>query len=101
MKTITIGDIHGYDTWKQAGDIDLLIKGEFEPDYDKYIFVGDYVDSFDLTNIQIYANLLELIQFKKKFPEHVVLILGNHDLQYLYGKNFMSSLCSSARVTGL
>jgi len=54
------------------------------PEYDKYIFLGDYVDSFDETDAVILFNLQEIIKFKQKYPEHVVLLLGNHDLQYMF-----------------
>lgn len=84
-KLMIIGDIHGRDMWKHFGDISLLINGEFEPDFDKYIFLGDYCDSFTLDNITIKKNLIDIIEFKKKYPENVVLLWGNHDVQYLYG----------------
>ena len=74
MKTITIGDIHGRSDWQ-----------EIDPaNYDKIIFVGDYVDSFTVSDIDIITNLLNIIQFKKDNMNKVVLLLGNHDLQYLF-----------------
>ena len=74
MKTINIGDIHGKTIWKTI-DPEL---------YNKIIFLGDYVDSFDESNMTIENNLLDIIQFKKDFNDKVVLLLGNHDLQYLF-----------------
>jgi hypothetical protein len=74
MRTISIGDIHGRTYWK-----------EIDPSkYDKIIFDGDYVDSFYHTEQQIFENLREIIQLKKDHPDKVVLILGNHDLQYMW-----------------
>lgn len=74
MKFLSIGDVHGRDYWKR-----FLIEN---PDYDKVVFVGDYVDSFNKTNIEIINNLLDIIEFKKSNPDNVILLLGNHDIQY-------------------
>jgi len=83
MKFLSIGDIHGLDVWKGFEDIPQLLGGIFSPDYDKYIFVGDYVDSFKKSNQQILDNLLNIINFKRRYPQHVILLWGNHDIQYL------------------
>ena len=74
MKILSIGDVHGTDFWKGF----VLNPSEF----DVIVFVGDYVDSFDKTNEQIKNNLLDIIEFKKSYPEKVFLLLGNHDIQY-------------------
>lgn len=77
-KIITIGDIHGRDDWKKS------IK-----DFDKntiYVFVGDYVDSFTKTNMEILENLKEIIQFKKEYVRNVILLIGNHELQYIFNE---------------
>lgn len=85
MKTISIADIHGRSNWKDIADISRLIRlDDIIPEYDKYIFLGDYVDSFDETDAVILFNLQEIIKFKQKYPDHVVLLLGNHDLQYMF-----------------
>lgn len=74
MKIISIGDIHGRNYWKiiDINKIDLIV------------FVGDYVDSFFYTDQEILANLLDIIQLKKDYPDKVILILGNHDIQYYF-----------------
>ena len=77
MKTVSIGDTHGrfvLDTVKEISD-----------DYDKIIFVGDYVDSFTEADLSISTNLYDIIEFKKENPDKVVLLWGNHDIQYLLG----------------
>lgn len=74
MKIISIGDIHGRNFWK-----------EIDPaKYDLIVFVGDYVDSYFLTDTEILNNFLEIIEFKKLYPDKVVLILGNHDIGYMF-----------------
>jgi hypothetical protein len=74
MKIITIPDLHGKDYWK---DVNFS-------NYDKVIFLGDYADSSSIASEQIIHNLTEIIDVKKEFPEKVELLLGNHDIQYLY-----------------
>ena len=70
MKWITIGDIHGRVNWKS---IDIM-------QYDKVIFMGDYVDGRE--ELDELTNLIEIIELKKANPDKVVLLVGNHDLQY-------------------
>jgi len=75
MKIISIGDIHGRQYWKE---VDVT-------KYDKVIFVGDYTDQFPpMTDVEIETNLLEIIELKKNNPDKVVLLLGNHDIQYMF-----------------
>ena len=81
MRTMSIGDLHGKDLWKQ---IDIN-------NFDKVIFIGDYVDSWDIKDEDILNNLLDLIELKKIFPNKVILLLGNHDIQYLFFPNYSCS----------
>lgn len=97
MKIITIPDLHGKDVWQQ---INPKI-------YDKIIFLGDYVDApyrkatdiaqidsvnnrvivnetHGRTNAEILCNLTKIIELKDKYPYKVVLLLGNHDVPYIY-----------------
>jgi hypothetical protein len=74
MKILCFGDIHGRPFWKQ------WIK-EFK-NIDKYVFVGDYTDSFDISNVEILHNLKEIIEFKKDNLDNVILLYGNHDCSY-------------------
>lgn len=76
MEVLSIGDTHGNNVLERVK--------ELVPKYDKIIFVGDYVDSFTLDNITINKNLIDLIEFKKENLDKVILLLGNHDLHYLY-----------------
>ena len=83
MKILSIGDIHGFDTWKAGLDYwRPEEEGTLVDQFDKIIFVGDYVDEFDKTDLEILNNFIEIIILKKKYPDKVVLLLGNHDVQY-------------------
>lgn len=86
MKTISIGDLHGHDSWN-------TIKQE---NFDKIIFIGDYVDSFTMPSISIKKNLLDVIEFKNQFPDKVILLWGNHDIQYYFLGESMH-LCTGYR----
>lgn len=96
-KIMTIGDVHGRKVWKEFGDIKFLLYadpeaagyGGFVPEFFKYVFIGDYVDSFTETTETIKENLLEIIRFKKLYPEHVVLLWGNHDVNYIQNKPWL------------
>ena len=74
MKIITIGDLHGSPVWKN-------IRTE---NWDRMVFIGDYVDSSDYDAKEIKQNLLDIIELKKMYPEKVILLWGNHDLAYFY-----------------
>jgi hypothetical protein len=114
MRTLSIGDIHGrndwtyfthgspqdFDRWAISIDNgapanDGLWAEEFDNymDYDKIIFVGDYVDSFNVGNAEMKKNLEDIIFFKKTCPDKVVLLLGNHDIQYIVA----NEICSGYR----
>jgi predicted phosphodiesterase len=74
MKILTISDLHGRSVWKDA----IL-----EP-YDRVVFLGDYTDGYVFDDDIIYSNLSDIIQLKTRQPGKVVLLIGNHDAQYLH-----------------
>lgn len=100
-KIIAIGDVHGLDNWKNFADINVLLsESNIKCEYDYYIFIGDYCDSFDKKNNEIYDNLLEIIKFKKLYPDNVILLWGNHELQYALDNPFYGNskyICSGYR----
>ena len=85
IKTITVGDVHGSKIWQKCADLKILMKfPNLETEYDKYIFIGDYTDSFTHSDKQIIDNLRKIITLKRNYPDKVILLWGNHDLQYLF-----------------
>lgn len=78
LRTISIGDLHGHDSWKKINP----------EKYDRIVFVADYLDSYTHSNTEILHNLKEIIRFKLEYPEKVVLLTGNHELPYFYFPHF-------------
>lgn len=117
IKIMTIGDVHGRDAWKflthgssyEFEQWAIMINNGanandeiFKDDYpyfgvDKIVFIGDYVDSFTIKNLEIKRNLEDIILFKKSLPEKVVLLWGNHDVQYFIPNQICSGYRPEAR----
>lgn len=77
MRTLVLGDTHGHASWKK-----VIEKEEF----DKVVFLGDYVDSFSIAPDDIASNLKDIIAYKEKMGDKCVLIYGNHDHSYYHGE---------------
>ena len=90
MKTVIIGDIHGHDSWKQVV--------AQEHDADRFVFVGDYFDSFTVTGVVQIHNFKEIIEFKTTSGKEVIMLIGNHDYHYMRGvTQYYSGYQSGAR----
>jgi len=74
MRILVIGDVHGRDNWKKAVE---------QVEYDKVVFLGDYFDSWNESAEQQIKNFNEILEFKKKSDNEVILLIGNHDYHYL------------------
>src|ERR1035437_1847017 len=75
MKIVVVSDIHGVDIWKKiVSDND---------DADKFIFIGDYFDSFNITGEKQIHNFKDIIAYKKSNTDKVILLIGNHDWHYI------------------
>ena len=95
MNILIVPDVHGRESWKDA-----VKKGSF----DKVVFLGDYLDTyffdtvyFKITDDSAVENLKEIIAYKKENPDSVVLLIGNHDCTYIYGKSVCDSRCIESR----
>ena len=128
MKSIlSIGDVHGLTEWSipTFGGINSFYKWQSNPkndnsyplhNFDKIIFVADYCDSFredhwikcglskeeakrrDRSNVEILHNLKNIIEFKRAYPDKVVLLIGNHDVQYITAIGVKHSKCAGLRA---
>lgn len=75
-KIIVIGDEHGRGAWKKIV--------EREVDASLFVFLGDYLSSHErVSGEDQLSNLFEILSFKEKNPEKVILLRGNHDMQHL------------------
>lgn len=72
-RIIAVGDTHSRAFWK-------LIQEKEK--WDKFIFIGDYFDSFDITPNEQIKNFQEIGSFYDEYPNKVVLLIGNHDHHY-------------------
>lgn len=80
MKILVVPDIHGENSW--ISDVNSALK---EKDV-TIIFLGDYVDSKWIPNVEILDNLYKIIYLRGENPDKVKLLLGNHDYAYIcYG----------------
>ena len=89
---LAIGDVHGREVLSR-------IRPE---NYDMVVFLGDYADSHygdDYPDAVILENLQHIIAFKKAWPDKVALLLGNHDVHYMYSGEV--SGCSGFRQSML
>lgn len=79
MNVLIVPDVHGRTFWRRAKDL--------AKQYQKIIFLGDYLDPYGYEGItpdMALEEFKEIIEFKKKYPKKVTLLLGNHDLHYLF-----------------
>jgi len=74
MKTVIIGDVHGRDQWKQ-----IVAQ---ENDADRFVFLGDYFDSFDISAVEQMHNFKEIVELKETSNKEVIMLIGNHDYHY-------------------
>lgn len=75
-KIIIIPDVHCRTFWKDA----------IKEDFDKIIFLGDYVDPYpnEFLTYDSLQCLNEIIQFKKDNYDKCTLLIGNHDAHYIW-----------------
>ena len=81
---LIIPDVHGRTFWKEA--INKFPKNEF-PNME-IIFLGDYIDPYPrekITPESALKRFKRIIKLKKKYPERITLLIGNHDFHYIDG----------------
>ncbi len=75
-----IGDIHGRNVWQKLVREDAI-----------NVFVGDYLDPYHTEHLQAgeddWLNLQEILRYKQSHPD-TVLLLGNHDLHYVWEEHY-------------
>jgi hypothetical protein len=76
---LIVPDVHGRNFWEPALDY----KGTV-------IFLGDYTDPYPqegFTQQNAYNGLVKIVDFKKRNPDRVTLLIGNHEMHY-YNRDY-------------
>ena len=77
LKILTVPDTHSRTNWYNA------VERNFKS-VDKIVFLGDYCDPYFLASFRhIAGELNKIINLKKKYPDKIELIIGNHDMHYI------------------
>lgn len=78
-KILIIPDVHGRTFWRVAEEV--------INEMDKVVFLGDYLDPYPEENItpdDALNEFCKILEFKNKYPEKVVLLIGNHKILNLF-----------------
>lgn len=75
-KILVVGDNHG-------SSIPLAIAKEKIADFDKVVFLGDFFDHNDKEYEEQEKNFRKVMKFKQDNLDKVVVLLGNHDSNYI------------------
>ena len=76
LRILTFGDIHGRSVWKD------VIDKEGIDNLDLVVFLGDYFTSREGISVKNQAeNFRNIVEFKNTYPNKVVLLRGNHDME--------------------
>lgn len=86
QKILVVGDVHG-----RLQAVIEAIEKFVEEKYDKIIFIGDFTDSYFAANKDIIEVLELIIYLKQRYGDQVILLLGNHDIQYMYYPDYRCS----------
>ena len=76
LRILIFGDIHGRGIWKD------VIDKEGIDNLDLIVFLGDYFTSREGIPTEIQEeNFRRIVDFKNMYPNKVVLLRGNHDME--------------------
>lgn len=73
-RILVIPDVHGRSFWREPlNKID---------EFDHVIFLGDYMDPYpgEATYEEALQSLKDIISLKKKYPDKITLLIGNHKI---------------------
>ena len=93
IKYLIIPDVHGRWFWKEP--VEQVLAETEAP----IVFLGDYLDlypyEFDWSqdidwNMVAVDRFKDIIELKRKYPERITLLLGNHDCGYCIGDHICS-----------
>ena len=79
-QVLVVPDVHGETFWKKPAQ-------KYIDQVDRIIFLGDYLDPYtDDGSVydpdEVYNNMMEIVDLKRKNKNKVILLIGNHDFHY-------------------
>ena len=77
-KILVVPDVHGRKFWHKAEELINNV--------DQVVFLGDYLDPYSHEGITFdtaMEEFLKILDFKEKYRDKVVLLVGNHDMHYI------------------
>lgn len=80
-KVLFIGDIHGRTDWRETA-----LEGMKK--FQEVVFLGDYLDSFNISSALQIDNFQQFLSLIKK--KGGTALLGNHDYAYIHGFSMIS-----------
>ena len=78
MNVLFVGDVHNH--LYIFDDVQRLDK---EYNFDKIVFLGDYVDDWNTNNQDSLETLKKVFELKESNPDKYRFCLGNHEFSYL------------------
>ena len=78
-KVLIVPDVHGRKFWHKAM--------EMIDEVDQVVFLGDYLDPYPDENItpdDALNEFYKILEFKDKYPDKIVLLIGNHKILNLF-----------------
>ena len=94
METLVIGDLHGrFDVAEEA--IAGALRGV---DYQKAVFVGDYLDSYTEGSERQIRTLLSVMGGSQSYPDKVEGLLGNHEISYVTEESICSGYDHTTQI---
>ena len=78
-KILVVPDVHGRTFWRKA--IEMI------DEVDKVVFLGDYLDPYPSEGInfeEAISEFVSILQFKETYSDKVILLIGNHDCNYIW-----------------
>ena len=95
-KVLIIGDLLGSSKWKKIEDIGSILSlgKKIKPKYDYYVFLGNYISSADAYDNEAHNNLIDIFNFKKIYPNKVILLIGHNDMDFLLPNSYLKKYCT-------
>lgn len=82
-KILIVGDVHGRKFWHKAEELVNQV--------DKVIFLGDYLDPYDVSENDALEEFKSIVKFYNDNSDKVIMLIGNHDCEYIWPEIFQDT----------